>query len=141
MSKVLEFVTAHWILVSLFVIAFIWVIFEEGRHQGVGGVRQSPQGVTSLINNENAVVIDLRDVKAFKDGHITNSVNIPMATIDQKMSKIEAYKDRPMILVCAMGQQSTRVMNKLRKQGFEKVYILGGGVGAWKKDNLPLKKS
>ena len=142
MDNVLAFVSNHWILISLFLIAFIWVIVEESRHQGmVGSVRQSPAGVTSLINRQDGIVVDLRDANVYKEGHIAGSINIPFNIIDQKKSKLESYKPRPIILVCALGQQSTQVLHKLRKQGVTDLYVLGGGIGAWKRDNLPLIKT
>lgn len=140
MNTVLDFIGRHWFLVALFVIAFIWLIFEESRHQGLGGTRQTPQGVTALINHENAIVVDLRDSNAFKDGHITGSLNVPYKQLDQNMTKLEKHKQKPLVLVCAMGQHSTQAMNKLKRQGFSQIYVLGGGVSAWKKDNLPLVK-
>jgi rhodanese-related sulfurtransferase len=141
MTDFFQFLSRHWILVALFVIAFIWLIVEEARHQGMGGARQTPQGVTDLINREDGVVVDLRDHAAFNAGHISNSVNIPFAQIDHNSPKLTKYKQRPVILVCAAGQQSVQAMNKLKKAGFEKLYILSGGLAAWKKANLPLKKT
>lgn len=140
MNTFFEFIVAHWALVLLFVLACVWLMLEEARHQGLGGARQTPQGVTYLINQGEARVIDLRDVAAFQDGHITGSINVPYARLAQGMDKIKKYKDSPLILVCAMGQQSTQVMHKLRKQGFSKLYVLGGGLSAWKRVGLPLKK-
>lgn len=137
----MAFIAEHWILVVLFVLAFIWLIFEESRHQGLGGARQTPQGVTHLINREDAVVVDLREPNAYRDGSIANSLNIPFARLEQNLSKIEKYKDKPIVLVCAMGQQSVQAMNKLKKRGFLKLYVLGGGLANWKRTGLPLKKS
>lgn len=141
MENLVDFIARHWFLVTLFILAFLWLIYEEAQHQGAGGARQTPQGVTYLINKENAVVFDLRDANAYKSGHITGSVNMPAAGIDNNISNMKKYKQRPVVLVCSMGQQSVQVMNKLKKAGFENVYILCGGLAAWKKAELPLKKS
>ncbi len=140
MSDLLDFISRHWVLVALFVIAFIWLISEEMRHQGVGGVRQSPDAVVMLMNHDNAAVVDLRDMQSFKEGHIANSINLPFSELTQQLNRINKYKQSPLVLVCAMGRQSFQAMNQLKKNGFEKVYVLAGGLGAWKKANLPLKK-
>lgn len=141
MGDFLTFVSHNWILVSLFVIAFVWLIVEEAKHQGGGGVRRSPEAVVVLMNHENAVTVDLRDAKAFSEGHIANSIHLPLARIDQEINKLAKYKQSPLILVCAMGQQSFQAMHKLKKSGFEKIFILAGGLNAWKKANLPLKQN
>lgn len=141
MSRVVEFIAHHWVLVTLFFLAVIWLFIEESRSQGVmGGSRLTPQQTTTMINRENAVLLDLREVNAFKAGHIINSMNIPVSMIEQKINKIERYKDNPLILVCVNGQQSLKMMAKLKKSGFNKVFILAGGVGAWKQANLPVVK-
>lgn len=140
MSRILEFISAHWVLVSFFVVAFIWLIIEESRHQGVGGARLTAQMATDLINRENAVVIDLRAVKDFTEGHIVGSINVAYTAIDQNKNKVEKFKNRPIIFVCASGAQSLNAMHKFKKLGFEKVYVLGGGLAAWKRANLPVVK-
>lgn len=140
MNTVFIFIAEHWVLVGLFILAFLWLIFEEARHQGLGGARQSPQGVTQLINQENAVVIDLRDASAFRDGSIVKSMNIAFTQLEQNISKLDKFKDRPIILVDAMGQQSAQAMYKLKKRGFARLFLLGGGISAWKKAGFPLKK-
>src|SRR3990167_11271214 len=116
MNTFFEFILAHWVLVLLFVAAVVWLMIEEARHQGLGGARQTPQGITHLINREGAQVVDLRDVAAFHDGHITGSINIPYARLAQSLDKIQKYRETPLIFVCAMGQQSTQAMHKLKKQ-------------------------
>ncbi|OGO94575.1 MAG: hypothetical protein A3F10_04080 [Coxiella sp. RIFCSPHIGHO2_12_FULL_42_15] len=141
MNTFLAFLAQHWLLSTLFIIAFCWLIFEESRHQGLGGARQSPQGVTHLINREDAVIVDLRDANAFRDGAIAKSINIPYPQLNQNLVQLEKFKDRPIILVDAMGQQSAQVMHKLKKHGFAKLFLLGGGLSAWKKAGLPLKKN
>ncbi len=70
MQKVLHFIASHWILVTLFVIAFIWLIIEEAKSKGTLGANLTPQTAVSLINRDNAVVIDTRDADAFATGHI-----------------------------------------------------------------------
>lgn len=141
MTNLISFIATHWLLVGLFILAFIWLAIEEARHQGMGGARLSPQALTHMINQQEAVVVDLRDQSAFKDGHISSSINMPAADIERNLSKLEKYKQRPLIFVCAIGQKSIQIMHKMKKLGFEKVYILGGGLTAWKKADLPLKKT
>ena len=141
MEDIVDFVARHGLIIGFFALAVLWLIIEEAKHQGFGGARQTPQEVTSLINKENAVVVDLRDCNVFKTGHIIGSINIPSDDLDKRSDKIAAYKQRSVVLVCAMGHKSVQVRNKLMQAGFENVYILAGGVAAWKQAELPLKKS
>ena len=45
-----------------------------------------------------------------------------------------------MVLVCRTGQTAGAAAKRLKKAGFEKVYVLDGGVAAWQQADLPLVK-
>jgi rhodanese-related sulfurtransferase len=44
------------------------------------------------------------------------------------------------LTVCDNGTAASRAANALRKAGFESVFSLKGGLGAWRADNLPVVK-
>lgn len=141
MDQIFDFLTRHWVLSSLFILLLILVIIEEIRAQGAGGIGTTPQLLTILLNREEAVVLDIRDSNVFKkEGHIIGAVNIPLDSIDQSMKKLEKYKKKIIVVVCGTGQKSIVLANKLRKQGFEKVQVLTGGLNAWKQANMPIVK-
>jgi len=49
-------------------------------------------------------------------------------------------KSQPVVLVCRTGQTAGAAAKRLKKAGFEKVYVLDGGVAAWQQADLPLVK-
>lgn len=141
MEKLLQFVAHHWLLSAAFVVALMVLIVVEARSKGVGGAsRLSVIQLTQLINHEQALIVDIRDAVVFNDGHIVNAINIPFVDFDQNAKRLEKDKQRPIVIVCATGQKSAVVMNKLKKQGFEKVYLLVGGMTAWSNASMPVKK-
>ena len=94
-----------------------------------------------LMNDEEAVVIDLRPIDEFQRGHIIGSVNLlPTEIKNHNVGKIEHHKERPVIIVDVNGVSSTTSAELLTKQGFEKVYVLKDGLTAWAGANLPLVK-
>jgi rhodanese-related sulfurtransferase len=95
---------------------------------------------THLINREDAVVLDVRSDGEFNQGHIVNAVNIPQKSVQEQLSKLEKYRNRPIITACRTGQIALGVSSTLRKNGFEQVYNLAGGLIAWEGANLPLVK-
>ena len=100
----------------------------------------NPEAVR-LMNDEEAVVIDLRPIDEFRRGHIINSVNLlPTEIKNQNVGKIEHYKGNPVIIVDINGVSSSTSAALLTKQGFEKVYVLKDGLTAWSGANLPLVK-
>ncbi len=138
MQEFTQFVVQHWALWLALVVLLALIIRHETSSQA-GGVRfLSPQQVTQYINHENGVVVDIREKEAFSSGHILNAMHIPFSELDAKLKKLQKYKSKPIILACATGQQVARFGARLRKEGFEKVFSLKGGIQAWRKESMPL---
>ena len=103
------------------------------------GAPVSTQQLSTLVNQEQAVVLDVRDGKDFKQGHIVDSVNIPFKDIGERLSELKE-KDTPVIVVCKMGQTASAASKQIKAAGFSKVYKLTGGLSEWQAANLPLVK-
>ena len=99
-----------------------------------------PAGLTALVNRDNALVVDLRPIGDFEKGHIPGSKNVQMSQFDPEARHLAAAKSLPVVLVCKAGQVAGGAARRLRKAGFERVYVLDGGIGAWQQDGLPLAK-
>jgi len=108
----------------------------------VGGTiaRVTPAEATLLMNREDALVLDVRETGEWSSGHIAGARHITLAQLDKRMSEIEKFKDRPIIVCCASGNRSSSACGQLKKSGFEKVFSLGGGISAWLEASLPLTK-
>ena len=137
MEQFIEFIINHPALTGAFAVLLGLLIFSELRK---GGQSITTQTLTRMVNQEQAVVVDIRDKKDFAGGAITDSVNIPHGSLKTRMGELDKYKSVPVILVDAMGQQSGMAGKQLKEAGFENVVRLGGGIGSWQSDNLPLVK-
>lgn len=140
MKQYVQFLIDHWILWLAFVVVIILILIEEIRGRVMGVSRVQPQDLTRLINREDALVVDLRDTNSFVKGHIVNSMNIPRSQFNESISKLTKYKDKPIVFVCANGQASSQEGLKLKKEHFEKIYSLSGGISAWQSAGLPLTR-
>ena len=94
----------------------------------------------NLINRESAVVVDVCEPKEYEQGHVPNSINIPLGSLASRVNELDKYKDKPVVVACRSGNRSMRGAIALRKNGFESVYSLSGGILAWQKGNLPVEK-
>ncbi|MBI4985519.1 MAG: rhodanese-like domain-containing protein [Rhodocyclales bacterium] len=101
-----------------------------------GGV--SVTEATLLINREDALVLDVRETGEWSAGHIPAARHIAVGQIEKRLSEIDKYKEKPVIVCCASGNRSSSAAAALRKAGFQKVFNLSGGIGAWKEAGLPL---
>ncbi|MGB5261105.1 MAG: rhodanese-like domain-containing protein [Gammaproteobacteria bacterium] len=136
-SQLTEFVGNHPLL-FLALFAILAMLIGGELKQRLSGITElGPGEATRLLNHEDAIMIDMRDDKEYRDGHIINSLHAP----DIKTARLEKYRDRPLIVYCRSGNRSTAYCSKLRKQGFESVYNLKGGVLAWERAELPLTKT
>lgn len=138
MEQFLEFIINHWLLASAFAALLGLLIYTEMNR---GGVAVSPQQVINLINNEEGLVVDIREAKVFQKGHITDAVNIPVAALKDRSVELEKYKTKPMIVVCETGQNAGFAGRILKEVGFENVVRLSGGISGWRGESLPLVKS
>ncbi|MGD9661326.1 MAG: rhodanese-like domain-containing protein [Porticoccaceae bacterium] len=130
------FVSEEWMLASLLVILIYVFAFTE---RVKGGKPVSAHEATRLINAEQAVLVDLREAKDFNEGHIAGAIHIPVAKLGGRVSELEKYKDKIIILADKIGQHAGAGGKTLGKAGFQ-VRRLQGGVGEWAGQGLPLIK-
>lgn len=138
-SQLTEFVTNHPLLILAAVALLAMLIGGEIRRRLSGVKDVGPGEATRLLNHENAIMVDMRSDRDFRDGHIVNALHVPAENNDMP-ARLGKYRDRPVIVYCRSGNQSLSACGKLRKQGFEKVYNLKGGVLGWQQADLPVSK-
>lgn len=137
----LQFVIQYWYLWTLFFALLALVVWFEGRTVVGGVVKLDAADLVNLMNHDNATVIDMRDEKTYKEGHVVGAVNIPAAEIASKTKKLQKFKTKPVAVICGNGQSSMKIAQNLKKEGFEKLYSLRGGMATWKSASLPVEKS
>ena len=137
--NILKFVTDNLILVAVAFISGAMLVWPAVR-RGTAGASVSTLQATLLINQQNALVLDVREAADYEKGHMLNARNIALGEVESRAAEIEKYKAKPLIVVCDDGNRSGRAATALRKQGFEQVFTLGGGIGAWRQAGLPVEK-
>ena len=137
MDRLLEFTINHWMLVLALVVIVALLAHNilAGAKGGVG-----PQEATTMINHRDGVVVDVRPMADFSQGHIISAINIPINGFKNQMDQLKKHKDKPIIVSCRSGAQSVQACRELRNAGFEEVYNLKGGILAWQSANLPISK-
>lgn len=134
MALFLEFLTQQWILVAALLAVIIMLVLHEARKSGPS---LSPQQAINLVNNQQGVFVDLRDAAEYKKGHIVDALHIPASKVVDRMAELEKFRDKPIVLVCKMGQQSGAAGKQLKAGNFDKVYKMSGGMLEWTNLQLP----
>ena len=137
--NLIKFVGDNLFLVAVALVSGAMLIWPAVRRAG-GGESVSTLQATLLMNQQNALVLDVRDAAEYGKGHMLNARNIPFGELEARAAEIEKHKAKPVIVVYDDGNRSGRAATALRKQGFEQVFTLSGGIGAWRQAGLPLEK-
>ena len=134
MALFFEFLAQQWLLAAALLATVVMLFLHEARKSGPS---VTPQQAINLVNSEEGIFVDLRDAGEFKKGHIVGAMNIPATKLGERMVELEKFKDRPVVLVCKMGQQSGAAGKQLRAAEYGKVYKMGGGMLEWGNLQLP----
>lgn len=134
MELFFEFLEQQWILVAALLAVIVMLVLHEARKSGPS---LSPQQAITLLNADEGVFLDLRDGGEFKKGHIVGAVNIPASKLPERMVELEKFKDKPIVLICKMGQQSSVAGKQLKAADYSQVYKMTGGMMEWSNLQLP----
>jgi rhodanese-related sulfurtransferase len=140
MSDFVEFATHNALLfVALFAIAGMLVGSEVLRKvRGVSTLDAT--GVLRLINDRDAVIVDIRDVGEYKDGHIPQARHIPLNGLSDRLGELAKVKDKPIVVYCRSGATAQSACALLKKNGFADVHALNGGLPSWLDAKLPISR-
>jgi len=137
MSQLVEFVGNHTLLFVAFVAVLGMILYTEWvRFQGSGSAL-SPFAATRLLNDDDAILLDVRNESEYKSGHVLNARNIPLSDFGKRLHELQKFTDRDVVVYCDNGMRTTRAVAKLKKAGFDKLHTITGGLVAWEKASLP----
>jgi len=134
MALFLEFLTQQWILAAALLAVVVMLLMHETRKSGPS---LSPQKAINIVNAEQGVFLDLRDAADYKQGHIVDALHIPSSKLADRIPELEKFRNKPIVLVCKMGQQSGAAGKQLKANNFDKVYKMTGGMMEWSNLQLP----
>ncbi len=88
---------------------------------------------------ESAYLLDYRSEKAYKEGHIKESRNIPLHQLSRRFQEIPA--DKRIITIDSRGRADWMPAAWfLKNKRYNNLMILKGGIEVWQKEGLPLEK-
>ncbi len=141
MDQLIPFINNHWPLCLAFVIILALLLLLELLQKWRGVPVLSARAATQLINREDAIVLDIRDSNSYGRGHIAGAINIERTQLASSLDKLFAHQTKPIIVAGQTDQHARECSTLLAKNGFEKIYLLKGGIQAWQTESLPLVKS
>lgn len=138
MDRFLEFASAHPALTALAAVLIAAIAATELKRATRRWRELSPFELTQLVNS-GALLLDLRDDKSYRSGHIAGARAVSMAELDATVAR--QAKDAQVVAYCETGTDSGKAAERLVAAGFAKVATLKGGLASWRADNLPLART
>lgn len=84
-----------------------------------------------LMKNEDHEIIDVRSPFELVEGSIPGAKMINMFDDDFQDKLDELDRSKTYLLYCRSGNRSMQACRLMSAMGFEKLYNLVGGIGAW----------
>lgn len=105
--------------------------------------RLAPPEVQERIDSGmGLLVLDVRPRSTFAKGHIEGAVNVPLSGLRAALSRrgdaLPVGGSDMVVVVADVTRRAERAADRLRRAGFERVYVMEGGMHSWQQDRLPL---
>ncbi|ALJ07590.1 MAG: rhodanese-like domain-containing protein [Brevundimonas aurantiaca] len=106
---------------------------KSAKHREIG-----PAELKALLDQGEALVIDVREPGEFAAEHIAGAVNLPLSSFDP--ARLPAADGKTVILQCAGGKRSGMALDRCAEAQAAIDTHLAGGLGAWKSAGLPVER-
>lgn len=109
----------------------------RGRHRPV----LDPLQLEELIHGPGVLVVDLREAEAYRRGHILGSLHVPYGEFPRRFEVPDPSAKRALVLVDESDALSHQALDLLVARGYRWIYVLKGGMRAWRRSNRPVVKA
>ena len=87
----------------------------------------SMSDIEKIMNeNENYIILDVRTIEEYNDGHIPGAICIPNETIDENVVSKLPDKEQLILIYCRSGNRSKQATKKLKDLGYLNLIEFGG---------------
>jgi len=137
----MPFLEKNWPFVLVMVVSGLMLLWPYIQRLITPAREVGTLDATRLMNNENAVVLDVREPKEITGGRLPNAIHIPLSQLKSRAAELAKSTARPIIVYCDRGQRGRSAVGVLGKNGFSQIYLLRGGFKAWRDAGLPVQKA
>jgi rhodanese-related sulfurtransferase len=129
---------------AILVLICIWISKLPSAFRARKGGVLDPIQLEELMPGVQPVIVDLRPRNEFlgKRGHIRSSLSVPLPELKGRIEEIrKESKGKPVVLVDETDVLSHQVKPLFEANGFTWLYVLKGGLRAWRASMLPIYKA
>jgi len=118
-------------IVLLFALAYILypkIMIKFNKNvQNVSG----EEAAKLIRENKSLIVLDVRSKGEYQSGHINASKLMPANEISSRISELEKFRGKPLLVHCASGGRSPKAVNVLLKNNFGPIYHMNHGLAGF----------
>ena len=110
---------------------------------GCGGIAMehtyqqiSQETAKEMMDNQEVIILDVREQEEFDGGHIPNAVLLPVGSItEDTAAAVIANNDSVVLVYCRSGNRSKQASEKLVALGYTNI-VEFGGINDWPGDTV-----
>lgn len=133
----MKFATENFFLIAIAVISGAMLFWPVVTRRMAGAMVNNLEA-TRMVNDQGAVLLDVRAGDEFAAGHLPQARHIPVDDVARRAAELPNGK--PIILYCATSRQAGKAAAALRAAGRDQVFVLDGGLNGWRQAGLPVVK-
>lgn len=117
------------------------MISEELRPRDVQFINAKELNDILSSKPEDIILLDVREKNELTDqlGHLKGIIHIPIGALRERAGELEQYRPKTIVVICRTGTRSKTGAQILINSGFENVFVLKGGMVAWRNENYPVE--
>jgi rhodanese-related sulfurtransferase len=100
LAQISEFAVNHPYLVIAFVVLLALTFFNEMKIATQRFASLTPAAAVQLMNNEDVVVVDVREPSETVGGKIAKAIQIPVGALAKRIDELEKHKNKTLLVYC-----------------------------------------
>ncbi len=93
-----------------------------------------------MATKKKSKIIDVRTPEEVAEGHLADATTINFLSPDFASQVVGLNKKGTYLLYCRSGSRTRKAADAMQKMGFKHVYMLEGGINAWKEAGKAVEK-
>ena len=114
-------------------------VFAQTAVQDSIQVLSIPQ-FEKMATKKKSKIIDVRTPEEVAEGHLADATTINFLSPDFASQVDSLNKKRTYLLYCRSGSRTRKAADAMQKMGCKHVYMLEGGINAWKEAGKAVEK-
>jgi len=116
------------------------IVMEYESDQGTFFKNVTAKEAKEIIEKDKPFILDVRTPTEFYSGYIPGAKLIPVQQLAERISEIEEFKDKDVLVYCRSGNRSIVAAEILEVNGFKKIYNLSSGIRGWINEGFKVVK-